>query len=145
MYGMFGFSLGWKVPWQLLSTRVVKFRFISLHVSGAEWYYLTTDSPSILCSYRNNHSYPHFGNKHALRCTYVSVWGEILAQKVLPVCDRIHICLFVCAVMHYLVITYVLTWPTCTSRHYMCTSTQPYFHPATAAVNQITCSFFFKR
>ena len=38
---MFGSCLGWKVPWPLLATRVVKFRFISLHMYGAEQYYQT--------------------------------------------------------------------------------------------------------
>ena len=38
---MFTSHMGWKVPWLLLAARVVKFRFVSLHMYGAEQYYLT--------------------------------------------------------------------------------------------------------
>ena len=56
MRGMFGSRLGWKVLWLLLATRVVKFRFVSLHMYGAKRYYLTADTN--LISEEKGKTYP---------------------------------------------------------------------------------------
>ena len=53
---MFSSHLRWKVPWLLLAARVVKFKFISLHVYGAEQYYLTADMNLIF--YEKGKTYP---------------------------------------------------------------------------------------
>ena len=48
---MFGSCLGWKVPWLLFATRVVKFRFTSLYDKMAAAHVVLSDNMSVLHKY----------------------------------------------------------------------------------------------